>query len=80
MTTLPAIELPINPESYYGQSTTVPNLLPNSYIYIGPSRTATAVLVNHINYNPQGWHEIYTDHAVYIALPNTRVAFKNNNL
>jgi hypothetical protein len=80
MTTLPAIELPLNPESYYGQSCTVENLSPGSYIYIGPSRTAKAVRVDHINYNSEGWHELYTDHAVYIALPNTRVGFKNNDL
>lgn len=80
MTTLPAIELPLNPESYYGQISSVQNLTPGVYIYVGPSRTATAVLVDHINYNSEGWHEIYTAQAVYIALPNTRVGFKNNNL
>jgi len=79
MTNLPAIELPFTPESYYGLSSTAENLSPGTYIYIGPSRTATAVRVNHINYNPEGWHELYTDHAVYIALPNTRIAFRNTN-
>jgi len=78
--TLPAIELPFSPESYYGQIADVGNIIPGTYIYIGPSRTATAVCVNHINYNPEGWHELYTDHAVYIALPNTRIGFRNTNL
>jgi len=79
MKTLPAIKLPMNPESYYGQSSTVENIFPGTYIYIGPSRTATAVLVNDINYNSNGWYELYTDEVVYIASPNTRVGFKNNN-
>jgi hypothetical protein len=78
MTSLPAIELPINPESYYGQSIAVSNLNAGTTIYIGPSPTAREVFVNNVNYNPEGWYEVFTDEAVYIAKPNTRVTFKNS--
>lgn len=78
MTSLPAIELPINPESYYGHTLAIEHLTSGTIIYIGPSRTAVQVLVNNVNYNPEGWYEVFTDQAVYIAKPNTRVTFKNS--
>lgn len=78
MTSLPAIEIPINPESYYGHSIAIEHLTAGTTIYIGPSRTATEVLVNNFSYNPEGWYEIFTDQAVYIAKPGTRVTFKNS--
>jgi hypothetical protein len=78
MTPSQAIELPINPESYYGHSLAIEHLTAGTTIYIGPSRTATEVLVNSTSYNPEGWYEIFTDQAVYVAKPTTRVAFKNS--
>jgi hypothetical protein len=78
MTPSQAIELPINPESYYGQSLAIEHLTAGTIIYIGPSRTATGVLVNNVSYNPEGWYEVFTDQAVYVAKPTTRVAFKNS--
>jgi len=78
MTSLPAIELPINPESYYGHSLAIEHLTAGTTIYVGPSPTATEVLVNSFSYNPEGWYEIFADNAVYVAKPTTRVRFKSN--
>ncbi len=78
MTTLPVFRLPINPESYYGHSISIENLAPGFSIYVGPSSTAKEVLVQNISYNPEGWYEVFTEHAVYFAKPSTRVGFKNS--
>lgn len=74
---LPAVELPKNPRPYYGKSISVENLAPGDHIYVGPSRHSTVeIIINDINYNLEGWYEIYTDDTVYIAQPSTRIQYK----
>ena len=71
---LQTIELPLNPENYYGHSIAVNNLKVCNVIYLGNNKNATLHLVTSITWNESGWYEILADpNFKLIAPPNTRV-------
>jgi hypothetical protein len=71
---LQTIELPLNPENYYGHSISVNNLKVNDVIYLGNNKNATLHLVTDITWNESGWYEVLADPNIkMIAPPNTRV-------
>jgi hypothetical protein len=74
--TLPTLQLPLNPENYYGRSSAIENLILGESIYVGPSATCEEMVVKEIAYNDSGHYEIYTGKAILIADRNTRVATK----
>lgn len=68
------IELPLNPENYYGHSVAMNNLKVNNVIYLGNNKNATLHLVTSITWNESGWYEVLADpNLKLIAPPNTRV-------
>jgi hypothetical protein len=71
---LQTIELPLNPENYYGHSISVNNLKVSNVIYLGNNKNATLHLVTDITWNESGWYEVSADPNIrMIAPPNTRV-------
>jgi hypothetical protein len=71
---LQTIELPLNPENYYGHSISVNNLKVSNVIYLGDNKNATLHLVTSITWNESGWYEVLADpNFKLIAPPNTRV-------
>ena len=74
--TLPTLQLPLNPENYYGRSSAIENLILGESIYVGPSATCEEMVVKEMAYNELGYYEIYTDKATLIAHPHTRVSTK----
>lgn len=73
---MPTLQLPLNPENYYGRSSAIENLILGESIYVGPSATCEEMVVKEMAYNELGYYEIYTDKATLIADRNTRVACK----
>ena len=73
---MPTLQLPLNPENYYGRSSAIENLILGESIYVGPSATCEEMVVKEMAYNELGYYEIYTDKATLIADRNTRVATK----
>lgn len=68
------VELPMNPENYYGSSIAINNLKVNDVIYLGNNKNATLHLVTDITWNESGWYEVSADPNIrMIAPPNTRV-------
>lgn len=68
------IELPLNPENYYGSSVSMNNLKVSNVIYLGNNRNATLHLVTSITWNESGWYEVLADPNLrLIAPPNTRI-------
>ena len=68
------VELPMNPENYYGSSIAINNLKVNDVIYLGNNKNATLHLVTDITWNESGWYEVSADPYIrMIAPPNTRV-------
>jgi len=73
------VELPMNPENYYGSSIAINNLKVNDVIYLGNNKNATLHLVTDITWNESGWYEVSADPNVrMIAPPNTRVNLARN--
>jgi hypothetical protein len=76
---LQTIELPLNPENYYGSSIAINNLKVNDVIYLGNNKNATLHLVTDITWNESGWYEVSADPNIrMIAPPNTRVNLARN--
>ena len=68
------VELPMNPENYYGSSIAINSLKVNDVIYLGNNKNATLHLVTDITWNESGWYEVSADPNIrMIAPPNTRV-------
>lgn len=68
------VELPMNPENYYGSSIAINNLKVNDVIYLGNNKNATLHLITDITWNESGWYEVSADPNIrMIAPPNTRV-------
>lgn len=68
------IELPLNPENYYGFSIAINNLQVSNVIYVGNNKNVTLHLVTSITCNKSGCYEILADPNLrLIAQPNTRV-------
>jgi len=74
--TLPQIQIPQTSENYYGRSSAIENLILGESIYVGPSATCEEMVVKEMAYNELGYYEIYTDKAILIAYPHTRVSTK----
>ena len=73
------IELPLNPENYYGSSVSMNNLQINNVIYVGNNKNVTLHLVTSITRNDSGWYEVLADPDLkLIASPNTRVNLARN--
>lgn len=73
------VELPMNPENYYGSSIAINNLKVNDVIYLGNNKNATLHLVTDITWNESGWYEVSADPNIrMIAPPNTRVNLARN--
>lgn len=72
----PRIILPRVPDNYYGSSVTIENLRMSTKLYIGNSNRVEVMFVENISYNESlNSYEIYTDKAVLLATPLTRVAY-----
>lgn len=68
------IELPLNPENYYGFSISINNLQVNNVIYLGNNKNATLHVITSITWNESGWYEVLADpNLKLIAPPNTRI-------
>jgi len=73
------VELPMNPENYYGSSIAINNLKVNDVIYLGNNKNATLHLITDITWNESGWYEVSADPNIrMIAPPNTRVNLARN--
>ena len=75
----PRVILPKDPQTYYGSTLTVENLQKNLKLYIGEHNRVDEVIVEEIKFDDKlNSYEIYTDKAILLAGPLTRVAYSSN--